>query len=125
MGTRRAKTKSNYPKAPEGLEDEELLEWDRICGDLDAEGRLEKADRAFLTVYVGIWSVRQKAMRRVNLDGFEAENNNGTTGRSTAYTVLRETSAQLRRLLNDLGASPAARGGGGGSTSANSGDLEF
>lgn len=102
------------PAAPEDLEGEALLEWGRVCDELAAAGRLETADRALLNVYVETWAVWRTATRHVNTYGPVVPGQNHVVGRSPFYIVQRETAAQLRNLLADLGLTPQARGKAGG-----------
>jgi P27 family predicted phage terminase small subunit len=108
------KKSANRPAPPEDLEGEALLEWGRVCDELAAAGRLETADRAVLSVYVETWAVWRTATRHVNTFGPVVPGQNKVVGRSPFYTVQRETAAQLRNLLADMGLTPAARGKGAG-----------
>lgn len=101
--------KPNHPQAPEHFADEMMLEWCRVCEELDACGLLEKADRAILTLYCETWSVWRDAARHVGTHRAVVKFGNGVAGRSPFYSVMKETSAQLLALLNTLGLTPAAR----------------
>lgn len=99
----------NRPKAPPEVQGEALLEWERVCDELDAAGRLDRADRAVLTLYAQTWEIYQQAMRAVSSHGAVVKWPNGTPGASPFYKVSRETAFQLQKLLADLGLTPAAR----------------
>jgi P27 family predicted phage terminase small subunit len=104
--------KTNRPLPPDELEGEALLEWHRVCDELDSAGRLDKADRAVLLLYAETWAQWRAATRGVNKHGSVVKHSNGAAGRSPFYVVQRETAAQLRGLLADLGLTPTARGAG-------------
>jgi P27 family predicted phage terminase small subunit len=113
----RTASKTARPRPPDGMEGEALLEWDRLCDDLAAAGRLDAADRAVMHVYCETWAVWRTATRHVNTFGpVVPASLNGAIGRSPFYAVQKETAAQLRNLLTDLGLTPQARGKGAGST---------
>jgi len=103
------KAKSNGPKPPEELDGEALLEWERVCAELDAAGTLDKTDRAVLTLYAQTWATHHAAARAVAQHGAVIKWPNGMPGPSPFYRVMKETAAQLRGLLNDLGLTPASR----------------
>jgi P27 family predicted phage terminase small subunit len=112
MRSNRPATKANRPRPPEDMDGEALLEWDRVCDELAAAGRLDSTDRALLTIYCQTWAIYQTVMRRVAKDGPVVKHNNGVAGASPFYTVSREMAGHLRRLLSDMGLTPAARGKG-------------
>lgn len=99
----------NRPKAPPEVQGEALLEWERVCNELDAAGRLDKADRAVLVLYTQTWEIYIAAMRGVGAHGAVVKHPNGVAGPSPFYKVSRETAFQLQKLLADLGLTPAAR----------------
>jgi P27 family predicted phage terminase small subunit len=115
-------TKTNRPAPPDELDGEALLEWQRICEELDATGRLDKADRAILCVYVETWATWKAAAAATAKSGAVVKYSNGVPGQSPFYKTMRETAAQLRKLLSDLGLTPAARGKG---DTPDDGGLEF
>jgi P27 family predicted phage terminase small subunit len=102
-------TKSKRPKPPEHLENEALLEWERIVGELEAAGKLDTTDRAILTVYAETWAAFQAAAKHVAEHGAVIRHQNQLPMRNPFFTVQKETGAQLRALLNDLGLTPASR----------------
>jgi len=99
----------NRPIPPPEIQGPALAEWTRVCDELDAAGRLDRADRAVLIVYVQTWAVYQWATERVTAFGPVINHHNGVAGPSPFYKVSRETALQLQKLLADLGLTPAAR----------------
>ena len=97
------------PQPPDDLDGEALLEWGRVCDDLDALGTLDAADRAVLTLYVQTWQANQTVARHVMKFGPIAKQHNGVVGQTPHYKTMRETAALLRQLLADLGLTPASR----------------
>src|SRR5689334_9981539 len=90
------------PKPPDDLDGEALLEWQRICAELQAAGRLDKIDRAIITLYAETWAVNRAATIAVNKHGAVIKYPNGIPAASPFYKVQRESAAQLRGLLTDL-----------------------
>ena len=117
------KAKTNRPRPPEDLDGEALLEWERVVTELEAVGKLDKADRAVLTLYAQTWATWNAAMQAVVKHGSVIKYPNRMVGPSPFYKVAKETAAQLRGLLTDLGLTPAARGTSGGDDSIE--DLSF
>jgi P27 family predicted phage terminase small subunit len=99
----------NRPAAPPEIEGEAAVEWDRVCSELSAAGRLDKADRAILVIYCQTWAVYTDAMRSVMAWGAIVEHANKVGGASPFYKVAKETAQQLQKLLNDMGMTQAAR----------------
>ena len=97
------------PTAPPEIAGEALLEWERVCDELAAAGRLDRADRAILVLYCQTWDVYQQAMRLVNEHGAIVKHHTGGAGASPFYKVSRECANQLQKILADLGLTPAAR----------------
>jgi P27 family predicted phage terminase small subunit len=116
----RARSKAR-PQPPEGLSEEATLEFHRVCDALDDAGRLGSADQSHLTLYAQTWDVHQRAMAQVAADGPVTTYSNGMKGPSPYWKVAREAATQLRRLMNDLGLTPAS---GGGGTGRDTGDAE-
>lgn len=100
---------SHRPPPPPEIQGEALLEWERVCDELSAAGRLDRADRAVLCLYCQTWEIYMAAMKGVTTHGAIVKHPNGVAGPSPFYKVSRETSAQLQKLLADLGLTPAAR----------------
>ncbi|MDB5297868.1 MAG: hypothetical protein JWO31_3851 [Phycisphaerales bacterium] len=109
-----ATTTTAKPAPPEDLDGEARLEWERVCDELAAAGRLDRADRAALTLYVRTWAVWKLAAKHVETFGAVLPMHNNVVGRSPFYAVMRETAAQLRNLLADLMLTPASRPAGDG-----------
>lgn len=103
------KTKSRRPASPEDLDAEALLEWQRIIEELETAGQLQATDRAIITLYVETWQTWRAATRGVVRHGAVIRYPNKATGPSPFYKVAKETAAQLRGLLRDLGLTPASR----------------
>lgn len=117
------KTRTNRPIAPEELDGEALLEWQRVCDELDAIGRLDKTDRAVLMLYAETWQAWRAAAKAVAKGGSVIRYPNKTVGPSPFYKVMKELASQLRGLLNDLGLTPMSREQGGADD--DDGDLEI
>lgn len=107
-----ASQKKTRPKPPEEMEGEALLEWERVCDELDTAGRLETADRAILTVYCETWAQNRAAVIAVTKHGPVIRYPNKTVGPSPFYKVAKETAVILRGLLSDMGLTPASRKAG-------------
>ena len=97
------------PNPPEHLDGEALLEWHRVCDELATANRLDTTDRALLTLYVETWAIYQDVMRHVRQHGAVVKWPNGVVGGSPFYKTSRETAAQLRTMLTDLGLTPLTR----------------
>lgn len=110
MRSEKTAAKTKRPRPPDDLGEEASLEWHRVCDELADAGRLEAADRAVLTLYVETWGVWRTASLHVKTFGPVVPGQNGVVGRSPFYATQRETAAQLRNLLADLGLTPQARG---------------
>lgn len=118
------KTKTNRPLPPEDLHDEALLEWHRICDELDAAGRLDKADRAVIAAYVKTWANNCAATRGVNAHGPIIKYPNGVVAESPFCKLQMSTAKLMLNYLTALGLTPAARGKGADASAA-TGDLDF
>lgn len=114
-------TKAERPNPPEELDGEALLEWHRICDELEAVGRLDKTDRAVLTLYAETWQTWRSAAKAVAKSGSVIRYPNNVVGPSPFYKVMRETGQQLRGLLADMGLTPTTRGAAAGDND----DLKF
>ena len=102
-------TSADRPQPPEDLDGEALLEWHRVSDELAAAGRLDKTDRAMLVLYVTTWAIYQDVMRHVTRFTSIVKHPNGVVGASPYYKVSRETFAQLRAVLNDMGLTYTSR----------------
>lgn len=96
------------PKPPDGLDAEAVKEWARICKELG--DRLDKTDRAIMSVYVRTWAVWNKMAVIVETDGPVVMLPNNWPGQSPEYKVMSETAKLLDKLLGSMGLTPAARG---------------
>ncbi len=97
------------PKPPEDMDGEALLEWHRVCAEMRSVGKLEACDRALLVLYTETWAVNRTASRIVAKRGPVGKLPNDVVCQTPFYKTQRETTAQLRRLLSDLGLTPASR----------------
>lgn len=104
------KTKAKRPKPPEELDGESLLEWDRICDELEQLGTLDGIDRAIMTLHCQTWATYQSMVKAVNKYGAVIKWPNGIPGPGPFYKVMRETAALLRGTLSDMGLTPNSRG---------------
>ena len=112
-------SKPARPKPPEVLDGESLLAWERLVDRLTHLGKLEDADPELMVAWAEQVETYRDARRVMRADGFGARHANGVNGRSTAYTVQRETLAMIHKLSKALGLT--AGGGKGGDLD----DLEF
>jgi P27 family predicted phage terminase small subunit len=101
---------SNRPEMPDDLEGEALLEWDRVCAELEKQGRLDQADRSVITIYCHTWATYKAAQRNTFEHGAVVKFPNGIPGQSPHYKTMKELANILRLMLADLGLTPAARG---------------
>jgi P27 family predicted phage terminase small subunit len=111
------------PAPPDELDAEALLEWHRVCDELDAAGRLDKADRALLTLYCQTWEIYSDAMKGVRAWKAVVKQHNQTAGPSPYYKISRETSNQLHKMLASMGLTPESRRGK--AATQEPGDLEL
>jgi P27 family predicted phage terminase small subunit len=102
-------SKENQPQPPEHLEGEALLEWERICDELDQIGKLAKTDRAIIKLYCETWAVNNAVAQHVTKFGAVVKWSNGVPGQGPWYKTMKETTAQLSKLLDQLGLTPANR----------------
>lgn len=122
MGAKQ-KSKANRPAPPEDLDGEALLEWHRVCDDLDAAGKLATTDRALIHLYAQTWQTWCVAQRFVNRTGPVIKFPNGAVGQNPFYKTANETLARLTALLKEMGLTPSARGAAFNSDDA--GDLDI
>jgi P27 family predicted phage terminase small subunit len=100
------------------LDGEALLEWERVIEEMEAAGRLDKTDRAMISIYVRTWATHQVASRHVEQFGPVIKHSNGVVGENPFFKVQKATAVMLNKMLNDMGLTPAARGKGAGSPDA-------
>jgi P27 family predicted phage terminase small subunit len=115
-------TTTKRPKPPEDLDGEALLEWQRVLDELDTQGRLDVADRAVLVLYAQTWAVNQQATQHVARYGSVIRHHNNVIGVNPFFTVQKQTTAQLRNLLLDLGLTPSTRKAAG---AVDAGELNY
>jgi len=102
--------KTSTPQPPECLVDEALLEWHRICDELESVGNLHTADRALMVLHCQTWQVNQSVAKHVAQHGPICRFNNQVIGQSPYYKTQQETGRALAKMLEQLGLSPASRG---------------
>jgi P27 family predicted phage terminase small subunit len=102
-------TKTNRPPTPEQLDGEALLEWGRICDDLDATGNLATADRALLLLYCQVWAANHDVAKHVAKHGPICRLENKTVCQSPHFKTMAQTAAQLAKMLEQMGLTPASR----------------
>lgn len=108
------------PKPPEGAPDcpveltgEARIEWDRICPLLTACRVLTLADRANLATYCQCWSRWLQAERAISKRGMILSKRDKKGQKweypNPAVTISYRACEQMRRLMQELGLTPAAR----------------
>ena len=97
------------PKPPEHLTDEALLEWHRVCDELEELGHLKRCERALLTLYCETWQANQTVAKHVDKHGPIVKYPNGVVGQSPHYKTQQETGRALCKMLDQLGLTPQAR----------------
>lgn len=76
--------------------------------ELDRIGMLGRIDRASLTAYCSTWATYVRAQRQLDADELEISTTS-TKRPNPAWTVVRESSAALRRWCVEFGLTPSAR----------------
>lgn len=94
---------------PPMLKGESLKEWERCAAELDALGRLDKVDRAILTLHCQTWQLNREAFQHILAEGQTCEYANGSIGPTPHYKNWQETTKTLRGTLGDMGLTPKAR----------------
>ena len=102
-------SKEHYPAAPEDLEGEALLEWYRVCEELDGIGRLAKTDRAIITLYCRTWAVHHAVSQHVAKFGAVIKWSNNVPGIGPWAKQMKESTAQLCKMLVQMGLTPSSR----------------
>lgn len=115
-GSARPDRKTAPPKAPRGapprpagLNRRAVAAWTALCTELAALGLLAKTDGAMLEAASVAISRAREARAKVNRDGILAFGSQGQAVVHPAVKLERELWEQARRLLGELGLSPAAR----------------
>lgn len=91
------------PAPPEDLDGEALLEWSRVCDELESAGTLAATDRALLSLWCVTWAVWKAVTAHVNKFGPIVPAANRVIGRSPWYQVQRETHRDLVKMAQQLG----------------------
>lgn len=94
--------------APDTLDDDGLVAWNRIGRQLDAVGLLTVADAEVVSHYCSAWSVWIKASRAISEDGLTVSGQFGEKPNPNV-AILNKTHDQMIRILSQLGMTPAAR----------------
>lgn len=102
--------KTARPPAPEELAGEALLEWERLCNELDQAGLLSTADRAIMTLHCQTWMVYRQTIEATHKYGAVIKWPNGIPGPGPFWKVASECTKMLRGTIRDLGLTPASRG---------------
>src|SRR3954470_21760702 len=92
----------NRPTPPENLDGEQLLEWHRVCDEMEAAGCLDKKCRALLTLYVQSWAIAHECNKYVVQLG-PIIRCFGQPRPSPFYKVWREATSTCNSLLVNLG----------------------
>jgi P27 family predicted phage terminase small subunit len=97
------------PAPPADLEGEALIEWGRLCDDLEKAGTLATASRGVMELYCRTWATYQQNARHVAKFGAIVKHANGMPMQNPAFKVMNALSEQLRRLLIDMRLTPGSR----------------
>ncbi len=95
---------------PPELQDDSLLEWERLVSELDSLGLLNTSDRALMILCCQTWEMNKKAFEHVQKHGPTYQYSNGDIADSAQYKIWIQTTKQLATMLKQLGLTPAARG---------------
>lgn len=97
------------PERPTFLRGEARREWKRITAELDRLGLLASTDLAVLAMYCSAWGRYYEAEKMVKKHGMTMTTPNGYQQKSAWLQIADKAHDQLRRLVTELGLSPAAR----------------
>lgn len=97
-------------EAPAELQDDALLEWERLATELESLGLLNTADRALMVLHCQTWAVNQQVYSHVLKHGPTVRYSNGDVALTAEYKAYVATTKQLATMLKQLGLTPAARG---------------
>jgi len=97
-------------KPPTDITGDALDEWNRIIAAVKQVGHeIKPADASLLATYCRTWTVNQLAYKHIQENGSTVVLANRIVCQSQQYKIFEKTTALLRGLLADLGASPASR----------------
>lgn len=98
------------PEPPDYLDEIARTEWDYITGQPDLMGLLSSADRACIKLYVGAYSRYRRAEAMVAKFGeVLISKKTGTPYLSPYSTVIISALDTCRRMLTEMGLTPASR----------------
>ena len=98
------------PEPPDGLDDEALLEWNRIVPELRAMGVLSRADRPALAAYCTAWSRWRNAEAQVRKHGPIVKSpDKGFPMKSPYLTIADQSMEAMRKFLVEFGLTPSSR----------------
>jgi P27 family predicted phage terminase small subunit len=94
----------NRPIPPETFQGEQLLEWHRICDELERVGTLEPKLRAVIILYCQSWAITQETNKWVVQLGSVIRHFEGSApGPSPFYKVWQQESKTCAALMAQLG----------------------
>lgn len=98
------------PQPPDGLDDEALLEWNRIIPELREMGVLSRADRPALAAYCTAWSRWRNAEALVKKHGPIVKSpDKGFPMKSPYLTIADQAVETMRKFLIEFGLTPSSR----------------
>lgn len=116
------------PRPPEELDGEALLEWHRLCDELESVDRLEATDRGIIQLAAQAYANWVQATKHVETYGLVVKAHNGVAQRNPYYAIQIEQADRRRGLLADLGLTPVTRlknAKANASKDDDGGDLDF
>ncbi|HEX3998248.1 MAG TPA: phage terminase small subunit P27 family [Pirellulales bacterium] len=103
-------TLAGVPEPPDGLDDEALLEWNRIVPELREMGVLSRADRAALAAYCTAWGRWRNAEAQVKKHGPIVKSpDKGFPMKSPYLTIADQAVETMRKFLVEFGLTPSSR----------------
>jgi P27 family predicted phage terminase small subunit len=107
----------DIPSAPPFLSKEAAAEWDRVCGQLYAQGVLSQVDRAALGAYCqayGRWEQAEAALARMAerdnvTKGLMIKTTNGNAVQNPLVGTANKAMADMMRYAAEFGMTPSAR----------------
>ena len=97
------------PACPDWLDDIAKEEWARLVPALAQIGLAHDVDVALLSSYCKSYSQWRKMVETVSTEGAVLINAKGTAYRNPADIVAEHAAAEMRRIAQEFGFSPAAR----------------
>jgi P27 family predicted phage terminase small subunit len=96
------------PAAPHWLDDEAREVWERVAPSLDRLDLLKPDDRENFATYCSAWSRFVAATKTHQREGMFLKHKNGTPFTNPAVREAEQAAAQLLRLAQQFGLTPAA-----------------